>query len=269
MQKWGVREHLDEGKDLLTSVLESDDYTEYILDRRLGCRQLGMPLSARVSARKVGEQYLGMGRYHDTRIWSTYFERDYVSGLATDKIASCRFENDAFAMKFARLMGRAAAPNLIVGRADLKGLVIFDDGDELVVEGRDGMPVSIIVADHTGTFGDYRSRLDDFLPAYARVVNKRAGFLRDPKAFGEAFIDGFVERFEEIQKEYRRRRRAFDTLFKHLHRDEKGSFSYRWECCLRRLDRADARKLADGIRQHLVGPGQNVMAVAGESVGGD
>ena len=47
--KWGVWEHLDEGKELLASIEESDDYTDYWLDRRLGCRQLGMNLASRVS----------------------------------------------------------------------------------------------------------------------------------------------------------------------------------------------------------------------------
>ena len=38
--KWGIREHLDEGKDLLQAIIESEEYVEYTLDRRLGCRQL-------------------------------------------------------------------------------------------------------------------------------------------------------------------------------------------------------------------------------------
>ena len=44
MQKWGIREHLDDGKRLLDAMIQSEEYTEYILDRRLGCRQLGMNL---------------------------------------------------------------------------------------------------------------------------------------------------------------------------------------------------------------------------------
>lgn len=47
LQKWGVAEHLDEGKDLLQSIVEADEYSDYILDRRLMCRQLGMNLPRR------------------------------------------------------------------------------------------------------------------------------------------------------------------------------------------------------------------------------
>ena len=65
-------------------------------------------------------------------IWSTYFQRDYIRGIASDKIPACRFEDPAYALQFARLLGRAAAPNMIVGRCDLNGQVLFDDGDEVV-----------------------------------------------------------------------------------------------------------------------------------------
>ncbi len=57
MQKWGVHEHLDEGKGLLDAILEADDYTQYIFDRRLGCQQLGMNLPRHVTARRLAEKY--------------------------------------------------------------------------------------------------------------------------------------------------------------------------------------------------------------------
>ena len=252
MQKWGVREHLDEGKDLLGALLESEQYTEYVLDRRLGCRQLGMNLPRRVTARKVGERYSGYNRRYDgLPIYSAYFERDYIVGLATDKTPAVRFVEHDFAMGFARVLGRAVAPNLIVGRCDLDGGVIFDDGDELVIEGANGVPTEIIVADPTGTFGEYRRDLRDLAPAYAACVNKRLQWLPEPREFGEALLAAFIERFAQIQSEYRKRQRAFDTLFKHQRRDEAGSFAYRWERVLDRLQRANPVELADRIRQNF------------------
>ncbi len=253
MQKWGVREHLDEGKDLLASILEAEEYTQYILDRRLSCRQLGMNLTPRTVARKLSERYSGANRqYQGKWIYSTYFERDYVPGLATDKIAPCRLENDAFAIRLARVLGRAAASNLIVGRTNIQGKVIFDDGDEVVVEDQQGLPSEIVIADHTGTFGDYRRDLLDLAPAYATPINKRASALHDMNVFADAYLSAFVERFMHIQREYIKRKRAFDTLFKHLQRDEAGSLSYRWERVLQRLEGADPIKLADKIRQNII-----------------
>ena len=163
MQKWGVHEHLDEGKGLLDAILEADEYTEYIFDRRLGCRQLGMNLPPHVTARRLAEIYRGARtEYHGTTIWSTYFQRDYIRGIASDKIPACRFEDPAYALQFARLLGRAAAPNMIVGRCDLDGQVLFDDGDEVVIEDPGGIPTEIVVADQTGTFVDYLRELEEF-----------------------------------------------------------------------------------------------------------
>jgi hypothetical protein len=249
MQKWGVSEHLDEGKDLLTAILEAEDYTEYILDRRLGCRQLGMNLCPRATSRKIVERYLGRNqRYYGASIWSHYFERDYIPGLATDKIPSSRFQEEAFAMRLARLLGRAAASNLILGRCDLTGRVVFDDGDELVIENAQGLPVDIIVADHTGTFVDYRRDLRESAPAYGRCAERRAALSPNPAGFASAFFHAFEDRFSQVQRDYRRRRRAFDTLFKHKRRDEGGSFAYRWECVLKRLDSSNPKQMKEQLQ---------------------
>jgi hypothetical protein len=252
MQKWGVVEHLDDGKDLLSAILNAEEYTEYILDRRLGCRQLGMNLCPRTTARKVFERYNGRNaKYQGTPIWSAYFERDYIGGSATDKIPSGRFAEDAFAMRFARLMGRAAASNLILGRCTLELQVVFDDGDELVIDDREALPTDITVADHTGTFVDYKRELRESAPAYAATVNKRLALVPNPPAFAAAYLDAFAERFAQVQRDYRKRRRAFDTLFKHKRRDEGGSFAYRWERVLKRLDASDPLQLRDRIREGI------------------
>jgi hypothetical protein len=254
MQKWGVREHLEEGEDLLEAILKCEDYTEYVLDRRLGCRQLGMNLPVRVTAKRIAERYFGkQTKYHGTQIWSPYLERDYIAGIATDKIPNHRFASDVFASGFARLLGRAAAPNMIVGRCDgEEGSVLFDDGDEVVLENEQGLPTRIIVADQTGTFADYRRELQAVAAEYAEPVNRRVKHLADPRMFAGVYLGAFVERFSDIQEEYRRRKRAFDTLFRHRKRDEAGSFAYRWEKVLDRLNRTDPRQLAELIRDHLV-----------------
>ena len=52
MQKYGVREYLEEGRSLLDAMLRSEEYTEYILDRRLG-----LPAARHESARaRHGEE---------------------------------------------------------------------------------------------------------------------------------------------------------------------------------------------------------------------
>lgn len=249
MQKWTVREHLDAGRPLVEAMMRSEEYTEYILDRRLGCRQLWMNLPSRIVSKKISEWYL-----HDSwapiPIWTPYFERDYIRGIATDKLAEHRFQNNEFALIFARLLGQAAAPNMIVGRCDLEGKVLFDDGDEVLLEDERGMPEEIVVADHTGTFADFLSDLSYVAPDYAQPINRRLQCVPQPETFLDTYLDAFVERFQSIQHEYHKRRKAFDSLFKH-HRAQAGNFADRWEKVLARLERTDPVEIARAIRENI------------------
>ena len=252
MQKWGVHERLDEGKSLLDAIIESEEYNDYILDRRLGCRQLGMNLPQRVVTRTIAEKYFGNRReYHGITIWSPYFERDYIYGTATDKTPVFKYREETYALKYAYLLGCAAAPNMIIGRTGFDGSVVFDDGDEVIIENKDGMPVDLVVADHTGTFTDYQGDLHNFTADYAKPVIRRVEFLSDVNEFTHVYLLAFVERFSRIQQDYKKRKRAFDTLFKGKIRDERGSFAYRWERVLDRLDRADPLRIQEMIRKHI------------------
>lgn len=252
MQKWSVREHLDEGEDLLQAVLKADRYAEYVLDRRLACRQLGMNLTQKIQARKVSEIYRGeQKRYEGLEILSTYFERDYIPGMATDKIPPVRFQRPDYALAFARLLGRAAAPNLIVGRCGTAGSVVFDDGDEVVLENAVGLPVEIKLADQMGTFNNCTTPLVEFAKDYAEPVNKRAELVPSPADFAAAYLEGFLDHLRQIQGQYRRNRSAFDALFRHRNPGPGSNISLRWVEVLRRLDTTDPEHLAAAVRAHL------------------
>ena len=252
LQKWGVWEHLDEGKGLLQSMQESDEYTDYWLDRRLGCRQLGMNLCRRFFMRRLTEAYRGKNDlFRGQQIRSTYFERDYLEGIATDKLPVDRYTRPGYALKLARLIGEAAAASVIVGRSFDEARPAFDDGDEIVCEDDDGLPSDVLVGDHSGAFTEYKKPLTVFAPDYARPVNIRESLVPDPCAFANAYLSAFQEHFLHIQGDYRKRRRGFDTLFKHCKYDPGGSFAYRWECVLRRLDQTDAEVLLAAIRAHI------------------
>ena len=252
LQKWGVWEHLDEGKGLLQAIQESDEYTDYWLDRRLGCRQLGMNLCRRFFMRRLTEAYRGKNDlYCGQPIRSTYFEREYLSGIATDKLPLDRYTRPGYALKLATLFGQAAAAGIIVGRSFDSARPAFDDGDEIVREGEDGLPEEVLVGDHSGAFTEYKKPLVTSAAEYARPVNTRQPFLPDPRAFAEAYLAAFREQFLHTQSEYRKRRRAFETLFKHCRYDPGGSFAYRWECVLRRLDQTDPEELLRTIRAHI------------------
>jgi hypothetical protein len=252
LQKWGVWEHLDEGKDLLMSLQESDEYTDYWLDRRLGCRQLGMNLCSRVLMRRLREVYQGRNDlFRGQSIRTTYFEREYLPGMATDKLPLDRFTRPGYGVKFAALLGYAAAPALIVGRSLDGSHSAFDDGDEVVREGDDGLPSEIMVGDHSGAFSEYRLPLETFAADYARPINRRDTLVPNAADFAETYLGAFRDQFLRIQNDYRKRRRGFDNLFKHCKYDTGGSFAYRWECVLRRLDQTDSESLLQAVRRHV------------------
>jgi len=253
-QKWGIRQRLDEGKPLLQAILESEEYTDYMLDRRLGVLQLGMNVPAEVSLQRTRERYVGENRdVSGQLIPALYFERDYLRGVATDKLPRSKYLKPGYADRLAWLLGRAAAANMIAGRA-LEGTkqTIFDDGDEVVMESPStGLPDRLVVSDPSGAFADYKRNLIEATPSYARPVNMRADYAPDLREFAETYLEAFKAGFLRVQGDYRRRRRAFDRLFKHCSYDPAGSFAYRWECVLRRLDQADVEAVVSGIRQHI------------------
>ena len=251
VQRWGIRERLDENKDLLWAVMEGAEYTEYTLDRRLGCWELGMPLPGRIDSRQIAEVYYGkQQRYHGTRIWTTYYERDFIEGMATDKIPEDRFRDEAFTLHVAQLLGQAAAPNLVVGRTDGKGNVTFDSGDEMILTDTHGNPQRIVVADHAGTFNDVNRPLTDFAAGYASPVVSRVKRLPDPRAFGDAYVDALAKRLHEMKAECLLRRHAFEVLFQGG-RQGPETFRDRWNKALERLENADIEELIRVIRSAI------------------
>ncbi len=252
LQKWDVHERLDKKMELLQAIRESDEYTEYILDRWVGCRQLGMQLPGGLSTSRLVETYQNREQgYRDTRIWADYFVRDYVRGVATDKIPLSRFGDGAFAMQFARLLGQAAAVNMVVGRCDPSGRVLFDDGDEILIEDANQLPIRLVVADHTGAFGDYESPLTTWADRYAQVILRRVDGVADPEPFAEAYLNACIETFVKTQEDLHQHRDLFNRLFEHRPRQQTGSLGYRWDRVLYRLYHTHAEELKQALHQAM------------------
>ena len=251
-QKWGIAEHLDEGKDLLQSILEANEYADYILDRRLACRQLGMNLPHQVGFGQFTEKYLGHNQYHGTTVRAFYYMRSYIRGIASDKVPPERFRNPAFARAFATLMGEAAALDMIVGRAATEtGECLFDTNYEVLQCGEDGLPCGLVVTDHTGSFVKYRELYDELVGAYANVVRRREKFVGDYPAFAKAYVQAFERRLAAVQAAYRTRRRGFDELFLHRPYDQAGSGAFRWTSVLKRLDGCDPAAVAAALKKAI------------------
>ena len=252
-QKWGVAEHLDEGKDLLSSILESEEYTDYIVDRRLMCMQLGMNLPRHLVFGNINERYSGGNQqYKGVSVRACYFARSYIPGTASDKIPPAKFRNPAFALGFARLMGAAAATDLVVGRRSTETKEnLFDKNCEVLQFGADGLPARVVVTDHGGSCVNYIHSLEESVPPYANVVRRRKAFVADYKAFADEFVASFRRGIEGVQAKYRANRRAFDCLFSNRPYDMAGSGAYRWAKILERLDNADPARVAEALSRAI------------------
>jgi hypothetical protein len=253
MLRWGVRERLDQGSNLEEAMLATEEYEEYVFDRRLACLQLGMNLQDRQTTRKVSEIYHGSNhKYSGRRIWTPYLQREYIPGVGTDQLPARKLADEGYALIFSRLLGETAASNIVLGRAELRGTglgpTMFDAGDEILVEDSEGMPAEIVVSDHAGTFVDWRGSMETRASEYAAPMISRLAMVSRSPEFVEAYLSGFVERLIRIQDEYAKHRRAMDTLFKHRPYDEGGSLACRWKAVLKRLGGANPRLLADLIR---------------------
>ena len=249
-QKWGVAEHLDEGKDMLTAMYEANQYMDYILDRRLACLQLGMNLPFHVGAGRLTEKYLGENQYHGASVQAFYYARQYIRGTASDKIPPARFANPAFAHRFAQLMGEAAAVDMVVGRrATETGEHMFDKNFEMVQTGPDGLPVRVVVTDHAGSFVNYKHDFSEYVPAYANVMRRRKEFVQDYDAFCSAYVAAFKARLEAMKGEYLAHPRAFDELFSDRPYDQAGSGAFRWSCVLKRLAGCDPAAVAGTLAE--------------------
>ncbi|MBW2981602.1 hypothetical protein KY343_01855 [Candidatus Woesearchaeota archaeon] len=245
LQKFGAVERLQSGeeKDVYKAFWYADEYKRYTLDRWNACEQLGMKLLP-ITTDDIYETIDGV------EVPLIYFERDYIDGIATDKIPASRFENKEYAARFAKLLGEAAVVSMVTGRADNNKVIHFDDGDEVIIE-EEGLPVDLINAENTSSFGDYTTALSGFTEAYAMPVINRKELVSDIRKFARDYVKALVDRFTELQKEYRDYQGAFDSLFKDRIYDKKGSIAYRWEKVLERLNTTDPIRLGEKIMAEI------------------
>ena len=252
LQKWGVAEHLDEGKDLLQSIVEADEYSDYILDRRLMCRQLGMNLPKRIGYGHFTEKYRGTNQYNGVAVRTSYFVRGYVTGVASDKVPLAKYRNPAFAQAFAFLLGEAAAIDMVVGRrSSVTKELLFDKNYEIVKLNAEGIPCEIAVTDHAGSFVNYEHDFEDYVAQYAVAVTRRKPYVSEYVNFAAVYVEGFRRKLEAVKTAYLSRKNAFDELFIDRPYDTNGSGAYRWAKALRRLANCEPERVAAILKEAI------------------
>lgn len=250
MVKWDVMHRVARGVPQSQAVAETIQYRQYVYDRLRAASELGIPIPSFNEIRFV-EDAPGLGP-----IPVFFFDRQYFPGLATDKIPPARYAEAEFITRLARFLGEAAAVGLSLGRASPRsGHVFYDDGDEVLQFGPDGLPERLVFVETTGSFTDWSTPMEKLLPhclehlaehlkkAKGKKVSSRC--LKEAvAAFHWAFIDE-IDRLKELRREHASR---LYSLFDDRPL-EPGGIRARWEGVLRRLESADTEELSRVIAE--------------------
>jgi hypothetical protein len=159
LMKWDVIHRIKMGIPLEQAVTETIKYRNYIFDRLHAAAQLGFPILS-YSEIRLDERVPGLGL-----IPAFFFERQYISGVVTDKIPISCYRNPNFIKSLSGLLGGAATFTLVLGRASPRtGKIFYDDGDEVIQFNSRSIPSRLIIIETTGSFTDWTTPLLAMLP---------------------------------------------------------------------------------------------------------
>lgn len=248
--KWDVLHRVKLGVPIQQAVRDTVSYRNYISDRLLAAAELGFPILT-YDEIELEEDIPGLGK-----IPTYFFERQYITGMVTDKIPLAYYRKPEFIIGLARLLGIAAAFTLVLGRASPRtGKVFFDDGDELIQFKGFAIPWRLVIIETTGSFTNWTTPLISLLPQCLerfRTHLEKAAACGVPPAvlrgsvaeFADA-LAGKISDVMDIASSV-----SVRDLFKHRER-EQGGIRDRWEGILDRLDHTSTGELRDRI---LSGP---------------
>lgn len=268
---------------LANAIYHADIYADNVMERRLAARQLGMKLAEHVSTQRV-YVYNEKFRRHLPFI---YCQREYINGIATDKIPAEMYHTPMFVPVFGELLGRAAASNIMAGRAyfgpaapetpnsPLIWRTLFDDSDEIMVlNQKTNLPAEIVLGDLTGSFMDCDRPMSESIQDYAMPVIRRTMPLPDEKnepvihekiLFARVYLRGFFKQFKLIQSTLHKTwfhtdpnlnipgatiSCPFRSLFQKRH-GSKDDLPQRWERILNRLANTNLDQLFALLRNFI------------------
>lgn len=244
MMKWDVMHRIKIGIPLNQAVAMTFEYRDYIFDRLKAATALDVCIPSFTEIRLEEEPH-GLGV-----IPVFFFDRRYVSGMATDKIPSAQYGRQGFIVRLARLLGVAAATSLVLGRASPRtGQIYFDDGDEVIQFDAEGFPVKLIITETTGSFTNWSTPISTILPC---CLEHLAGHLIKAQEKGisheeltaatEAFADGLITEIDRMQCLLKTPSSRLRALFEDRSQ-EPGGIRCRWEGVLNRLEMTDTAEL--------------------------
>lgn len=152
-QRFDTKHYMEGGQTQFEAMASSERYSRYVMNRVGGIGALGIKRPEPDIIRLyTTEQFKG------ATIPIEFHGRPYIPAIASDKMPLHYYGNVNFMKKFAGLMGKAAADNLVLSRANRDtGKIFFDDGDEMMtfdkpITAEDKLPVDVVLGDITGSF---------------------------------------------------------------------------------------------------------------------
>ena len=159
LMKSDVIQRIRIGIPLDQAISDTIKYRDYIFDRLHAAAELGFPILS-YNEIMFDEEVPGLGL-----VPAFFFDRQYVSGIVTDKITMSCYKNPNFITSLARLLGAAATFTLVLGRASPRtGKIFYDDGDELIQLDSSSTPFRLVIIETTGSFTDWTTPLLTLLP---------------------------------------------------------------------------------------------------------
>ena len=136
-------------------------------------------------------------RYRGEVIRTIYFEREYLPGIATDKLPLENYSRPGYALRARHAPRPRRRASIVVGRAIEGGArPVFDDGDEVVREGEDGLPGGDPAWPTTAApSANTRFRWNPSPPTTPARSTPGTKSCPTRKAFAHAYLAAFRERF--------------------------------------------------------------------------
>ncbi len=246
--KWDVIQRIRLGIHLDQAIAETIKYRDYILDRLNAATQLGFPILSYNEIR-LDEEVPGLGL-----LPTFFFDRQYISGVVTDKIPISCYKNPNFITSLAGLLGAAATFTLVLGRASPRtGKIFYDDGDELIQFSFSSIPVRLVIIETTGSFTDWTTPLLTLLPQCLtrfRVHLDKALESGVPLQIIEEAVAIFAEALRDKLDAIKAIVSSPSSKIRFMFSDrspEQGGIRHRWEGILDRLEATDVEELYDYI----------------------
>jgi hypothetical protein len=259
--EWDTIDYLDHELRYAPDTEDTIRLATTLAQRHVAWRWLGIDQSILLGMNAcVPEQFSIKHRYRGEHtallgrtILAHFFVRPYVYGTPTPDIGDGALADHPYREDVCTFMGEAAAVNMIVGRGDSVNMVLFNDGDEiLITDPTDhNKPSKIVVSDATGVFNDSIRPLEVILQEHLPKMEKIAPA---GTKFRTRFIEALLDRYEEISADYcdrpehyeevlhRRPSEGVDAQDVQLHDDpgnntfeNQGSFKARYRRVLQRM----------------------------------